>query len=713
MDKCNTLLQLHLERPVYEHETLNQNYDYEKLKSSLIRNTINDVKSKNWQSCVASTIPAIQWLSQYNWRENILSDIISGLTVAIMHIPQGMAYALLGNLPPVVGIYMAFFPVFIYFLFGTSRHVSIGTFAVVCLMTGKVVTLHSNPHAEFAGHTFANVSDTVSQNFEDVASVYTPMQVATAVTLMVGIFQIIMYTFRLGIVTTLLSETLVNSFTTAAAVYVLISQIKDLLGLKLPKQKGYFKLIFTVIDIFKEIQNTNVAAAIVSIVSIIILVFNNEFLKPRVSKKCSMPIPIELIAVVGGTLVSRYCDLPKIYNIETVGHIPIGFVNKSILTIIKNLQIVILVFLNIDIIEIYFYIAMFFNRLPKPEVPSFELLPIVLVDSIAITMVSYTITISMALIFAQKLNYEIDSNQELLAMGLSNIMGSFFSCMPISASLSRSLIQQTVGGRTQIASVISCLLLLIILLWIGPFFELLPRCVLASIIVVALKGMFQQVNQLIKFWKLSKADAIIWVVTFFIVTLINIDIGLLAGLLVSLFIILLQAIRPYTCLLGHIPHTDLYLDLGRYKAAVEIQGIKIFHYCGTLNFANNNYFKSVVYKLVGVCPQKLMKYKKKLAEEGRFLDDKKPENLHELRCVIMDMSALTYIDPSSVQILHVIVEEFAQVNIEFYFVNCSSPVFETIKKCDSYMYGMISLRIFATIQDAVTYFQNKTISNEK
>ena len=93
---------------------------------TVMQNMINNVKSKNWQSCIVSTVPVVQWLSQYNWREDTLPDIISGLTVAIMHIPQGMAYALLGNLPPVVGIYMAFFPVFIYFLFGTSKHVSIG-----------------------------------------------------------------------------------------------------------------------------------------------------------------------------------------------------------------------------------------------------------------------------------------------------------------------------------------------------------------------------------------------------------------------------------------------------------------------------------------------------------------------------------------------------------------------------------------------------------
>ncbi|XP_011702981.1 PREDICTED: prestin-like [Wasmannia auropunctata] len=486
MDK-SSMLQIRMERPLYEHETLNENFNYKKPKSSLLRNAINNVKSKNWQSFVLSTIPVVQWLREYNWREDILPDIISGLTVAIMHIPQGMAYALLGNLPPVVGIYMAFFPVFIYFFFGTSRHVSIGTFAVVCLMTGKVVTVYSSPHEQY---TFANVTETVSQNLEDVAYVYTPMQVATAVTLMVGIFQIIMYTFRLGIVTTLLSETLVNSFTTAAAVYVLISQIKDLLGLKLPKQKGYFKLIF---------------------------------------------------------------------------------VSEQII----------------------------FFRMQYRE-----------------------------LLFVQ----------------------------------------------------------------------------------VALKGMFQQADQLVKFWKLSKADATIWIVTFLVVTLINIDIGLLAGLLVSLVIILLQVIRPYTCLLGHIPHTDLYLDIDRYKAAVEIRGIKIFHYCGTLNFANNSYFKSIVYRLVGVCPQKIIKYRKKLTEEGRFLDEKGSKETCELQCIIMDMSALSYIDPSSVQVLHVIVEEFTQVDIEFYFVNCPSPIYETIKKCDLYVYGIMSLKIFATIQDAIIYFQNEIAS---
>lgn len=108
-----------------------------------------------------------------------------------------------------------------------------------------------------------------------------------------------------------------------------------------------------------------------------------------------------------------------------------------------------------------------------------------------------------------------------------------------------------------------------------------------------------------------------------------------------------------------------------------------------------------------MCPQDVIKHRKKLAEEGRFLDDKDADDRNKLQCIIMDMSALNYIDPSSVHVLHLIVEEFTQVNIEFYFVNCLSPVFETIKKCDTYVYGAILFKIFATVQDAVAYFRNE------
>ncbi|XP_034941936.1 solute carrier family 26 member 6-like isoform X2 [Chelonus insularis] len=652
------ILRLRVDRPLYNQDTLNQEFYYEKPKFSLIKRVSNSLANKSCQSCITSMLPVIKWLKKYKWKEHIISDIISGITVAIMHIPQGMAYALLGNVPPVIGIYMAFFPVLIYFLLGTSKHVSMGTFAIVCLMTGKAVTSYS--------YSTDNLGINNTEMINTTSTQYSPMQVATAVTFTVGILQLMMFFLRLGIISTLLSETLVNGFTTGAAIHVLMSQIKDLFGLKLPKQQiDHFKVIFTTIDIFSVLNDPNFAAMIVSAVSIAIMIINDEFFKPWLKKKCNMPIPIELIAVVAGTLISNYCDLPGKYKIQTVGDIPTG--------------------------------------LPKPELPTFQLLSIVAVDCIAITMVSYTVTLSMALIFAQKLQYDIDSNQELFAMGMSNVFGSFFFCMPVSASLSRSLIQQTVGGKTQIASIVSCSILLIILLWIGPFFEPLPRCVLASIIIVALKGMLLQAKQLRRFWKVSKLDGITWIVTFLVVVLVGIDIGLLFGLLTSLASILFLSIKSYSCLLGHVPNTDLYLDISRYKGTVELKGIKIFHYCGGLNFANRNNFKLRLFELVNVNPQKVLKKRmkklKSITDDCNYDDDLE----QKLRCIVMDLSALSYIDPSGITILHAISDEFASINIPIYLAGCSAPVFESILKCDKYAAGKHQFIIFVTIHDAVTY----------
>lgn len=293
--------------------------------------------------------------------------------------------------------------------------------------------------------------------------------------------------------------------------------------------------------------NLTWAAVIISAITILILVVNNDYLKPMLAKHCVVPVPIELIAVVTGTLISRYAYLPETYDVRTIGDIPTGF--------------------------------------PSFDLPSFELMPKLLLNGFTVSMVSYTVSVSMALIFAQKFKYEIDFNQEFLAMGSGNLVGSFFSCIPFAASLSRSNIQMSVGGRTQIASVISCTILAIVLLWVGPFFEPLPRvscvdyatelnfkrnsnlqCVLASIIVVSLKGMLMQMKQFLEFWRLSRLDAFVWMATFLSVVFVAIDIGLAVGIALSLSSIFIRGMKPYTCLLGSVPKTDFYLDVKRYKS---------------------------------------------------------------------------------------------------------------------------------------------------
>lgn len=199
------------------------------------------VKKISFMSIFNAILPVTVWLPNYDCR-NLFGDISSGITVAVMHIPQGMAYSILASVPPQVGLYMAFFPVLTYFIFGTSRHISMGTFAVISLMITKTVQTHGViPGENVAG---MNASDAIGNMETAAVAQYSALQVVTAVSMMVGIYHLIMCMCRLGALSSLLSEPLVSGFTTAAAVHVLVSQIKDLLGVRVPRYKGAFKVIY-------------------------------------------------------------------------------------------------------------------------------------------------------------------------------------------------------------------------------------------------------------------------------------------------------------------------------------------------------------------------------------------------------------------------------------------------------------------------------------
>ncbi|KAK4878201.1 hypothetical protein RN001_010707 [Aquatica leii] len=628
---------LRVQRPVYQTEELNELTTYEYPSTN-----ISGVFKKNYclfrpKECFYNTVPILKWLPGYEFKKNFMGDVFSGITVATMHIPHGLAYGILGNLPPIVGIYMGFFPVLIYTIFGTSRHVSIGTFAIVCLMTGKTVLEYSSD--------------------EGTAVNYTPIQVATTVTFTVSVIQMIMYLFRLGIITTLLSETLVNALTCASAFHVVTTQFKDLLGLTLPRRNGLFRILYTFYDVGNLISEANVPTVVISLIFVTVIALNNEILKPILARRTKIPFPIELVAIVTGTTISYCMDIHKNYAVNIIGTVPTG--------------------------------------LPNPDLPSFSLIPSVLLDSFIIAMVSYTVTMSLALIVAQKQHYEVNSNQELFALSCSNCFGSFFSCMPVTASLSRTMIQQGVGGATQIASTVSCSILLLVLLWIGPLFENLPRCVLASVIVVSLKSMILQFLSLKKYWTLSKWDGTVWIITFFTTIIVDIDYGLLSGVIVSLVSIFVQDQKCYTCVLGVVPNTDLYLDMELYKGAQELPGIKIFHYSGPLNFASRSVFKKNLFKKTGFDPLSLYVKTKLFTKDEVYC-----------RCVILDFTALTYVDPSGVQILKSLDGDYRHVGVDMYICGCSSPVFEKLKKCQMYYGKNGNFTIFPTVHDAVLYSQS-------
>lgn len=329
---------INVKRPVYQLEDLSEGYGNG--DADLDVTTKRKKVSKLKWSDAKTVVPAIDWLfTNYNWSEDFFKDFVAGFTVAVLNIPQGMAYAMLGNVEPTVGLYMAILPVIVYSLLGTSRHVSMGSFSVVCLMAGKVVSMYANSNAVGHGSMVVpaaasvtmgeslTTADSVSQSHIQtaaaaaaaVASVtYTPIEVATAVTLMVGLVQILMYVFRLGVVCTILSETLVSGFTAGAAIHVVTSQMKELLGVRIASHNGMFQIVLTYYDIGNRIKEVNYATIAVSCITISLLLSYNLYLKAIINKRLLVPIPIELITIIIGTTLFQFTTFSEDFQIKLV-----------------------------------------------------------------------------------------------------------------------------------------------------------------------------------------------------------------------------------------------------------------------------------------------------------------------------------------------------------------------------------------------------------
>ncbi|XP_034237577.1 solute carrier family 26 member 10-like [Thrips palmi] len=483
-------LELRVQRPVFQQEDINRTFGYGKQPK--------EGGGRRWSAAAAkravlARVPALGWLSAYDWRGDLPGDLVAGATVAVMHVPQ----------------------------------------------------------------------------------------VASAVSFMVGCYMLVMSFFRLGALSNLLSDPLVSGFSAGAAFHAFTSQLKDVLGVKLPRRRGAFNVPLAYYDLALAVPRTNLSALAVSAVALAVLAVNNEVIKPWASKRCSLPIPIELVVVVAASLVGAHTDL--FAGLRSIGPIPTG--------------------------------------IQVPKLPPLELLPLVALDALTVAVVAYVIAMSLALLFASRERYEVDANQELAALGAASLFGSLFSCIPVTASPSRSSLQLSVGGRTQLASIVSCAGLLVVLLWAGPFFEPMPRCVLASIILVALKPMLVQWGDVVKFWRLSRVDGALWLLTFLVAVLVDLDMALAAGGASSVVILLLQSATPYTCTLQPLPGTDIYVDTRRYANTVALKGVQILQFCGVLNFASQGHLKAAVRRLVPASDS---------------------TTLH----VVLDVAAVTRIDPS-------------------------------------------------------------------
>uniref|UniRef100_F7FEI4 Solute carrier family 26 member 6 n=1 Tax=Ornithorhynchus anatinus TaxID=9258 RepID=F7FEI4_ORNAN len=671
------------------------------------------------KSLLLRFFPLLSWLPRYPVKEWLLGDVVSGLSVGIVHLPQGLAYAMLAGLPPVYGLYTSFYPTLVYFFFGTSRHVSVGTFAVVSVMVGSV-TEALVPNDEFLLPGNGTVTAT-----RDAMRV----QVAASLTILVGIFQVALGLVQFGFVVTYLSEPLVRGYTTAAAIQVLMSQLKYVFGVKLGEHSGPLSMIYMLIEICSKLPQTNVGTLLTSLIAMVILLAV-KLLNQKFHSKLFMPIPIELFTLIGATGISFGAKLQKNYGVDVVGNIPTGLI--------------------------------------PPMMPDFSLFGKVAGNAFAIAIVAYVIAISLGKIFALKHGYKVDSNQELIALGLSNFLGGFFRCFTISCSMSRSLVQESTGGNSQVAGAVSSLVILIIIVKLGELFSDLPKAILAAIIIVNLKGMFKQFSDIQTLWKANRIDLMIWLVTFMSTLLLNLDIGLGASVAFALLTVIFRTQLPQYSILGQVTETDLYRDVTEYKEAKELPGVKIFHSSATLYFANAELYAEALKKKCGIDVDHLITKKKKLIKKQKqkqnkiekeekkrdkkasrnsagsvlnMLDGGFPQQVldkdgHEstvcvtgdtqdlgtqleaqekltleslglprpdFHTLILDFAPVNFVDTVCIKILKNIFGDFREIEVDVYLASCQESVICQLEAGNFFSQTITKAHVFASVHDAVTY----------
>uniref|UniRef100_A0A3Q1HZQ6 STAS domain-containing protein n=1 Tax=Anabas testudineus TaxID=64144 RepID=A0A3Q1HZQ6_ANATE len=643
--------------------------------------------------CLLETIPILSWLPRYPIRENALGDLISGISVGVMHLPQGMAYALLASVSPVFGLYSSFYPILVYFIFGTSKHISIGTYAVMSVMIGGV-TERLAPDSDFMNWdnvTNSSIIDTVSRDAQRV-------KVAAAVTFMSGLFQILLGLVKFGFVVTYLSEPLVRGYTTAAAIHVIVSQLKYTFGINPKRHSGPFSLIYTILEVCYLVPQTNIGTLVVSIVTIICLILAKE-LNAYLQKKLPVPIPVELIAIIIATVVSWQVNLEQKYGVDIVGVIPSG--------------------------------------LQAPVFPEASLFGQVIGDAFALSVVGYGILISLGRIFALKYGYRVDSNQELIALGLSNSIGGIFQCFAISCSMSRTMVQESTGGKTQVAGALSAVVILFITLWIGSLFEDLPKAVLAAIIYVNLHGMMKQFMDIPALWKKNRVDMLVWVGTLILTILFNPDMGLAASIGFAMLTVIFRTQLPKYSLLGQVPDTDIYRPLEDYTQVKQVPGIFIFRSSATIYFANAEMYQDALGKKCGVDITKLLSAKKKLeAKRKRHEKEeakkakKAKKNADDMvrktasqkniaviemepnpdpslpRVVILDLSPVNFLDTVGVKALCNIRRDYGEIGIEVFLAGCQTGVVDNLQSSGFFNDKVTKSCLFTTIHDAVLFCQS-------
>ncbi|MBN8411336.1 SulP family inorganic anion transporter [Halomonas cupida] len=487
-------------------------------------------------------IPILAWLPHYSPRL-CGSDLLAGVIVTVMVIPQSLAYAILAGLPAVVGLYASLLPAVAYAMLGTSRSLAVGPVAIIALMTG------------------AALSNVATQG----TSAY--VEAALVLALLSGLMLTLMGFLRLGFFANFLSHPVIGGFLSASGLLIAISQLSHLLGI----DAGGYTALALITHQVQQLDHINWPTLAVGASTLLSLWLMRGY---GVAALTALRLPEGLarllvkagpvVAVVVTTLLSWQLDLAR-YGVATVGQIPAGLPSLA---------------------------------MPNIDLPLWHAL---LVPAMLISVVGFVESISMAQMLAAKRRERIAPNQELIGLGAANLAAAFSAGMPVTGGLSRTVINQESGARTPMAGLFAALGIGTVTLALTPLLEHLPIATLAATITVAILTLVD-IPLLRQTWRYSRSDFSALAVTMLLTLVEGVEAGIIAGVSLSIALFLYRTSKPHSAIVGRIPGSEHFRSVTRHEVET-VSHLALFRVDESLYFANARYLEDTLYSLVTQRPE--------------------------------------------------------------------------------------------------------------
>ncbi|VDM48094.1 unnamed protein product, partial [Toxocara canis] len=423
-------------KPPINQEQFDKKHGFRRTNLSIMRklvyhlNLVRTWKKVEWIHFCRRRIPLLSWLPVYDWKDDFLNDIINGIMLSILYIPQGLAYGMMVGVPPIYGVYTGIVGPLVYAFLGTSHHASTGAFAIVSLMVSSVVEQVSSHGSEFH---FDAYNDSRLCCLEQVRK-SDPMEavkISSLLAFFVGIIQVVLGLLNAGLLAVWLSDQLVEGLTSGAAVHVLFSQLKSMTGVKnVPRTSDNFGIIKFAICFIKNTQTVSYQTTICSLICCACLLFSKTVIDPVLKPWMKIKFPMELLVVMFSILLCFLgAGTPLEFHVDIVGEVEVG--------------------------------------MKPPTMPDFTYTNDVIFSAFPIAIVSFVIHIALAKLVAKQFNYQVNANQvirlslsgylllklgylqEWLALGSMHAIASFFGCFAGGSSLSRTITSANLGTKSQ------------------------------------------------------------------------------------------------------------------------------------------------------------------------------------------------------------------------------------------------------------------------